>query len=113
MSRLSQPFLKATSTSICLLLIFVVAAQAQSTTGPEDSAAMSERIQQLETKLQELKSEMAALKSSGSGTSTAVPAAVPQSNLTATSTAAESAKMSLASILGPTSVSGFIDVYYG
>jgi hypothetical protein len=76
---------------------------------------MSERVQQLEKQIQELKSEMAALKtSSASAPAPVVAASVPQSNLVSSTAADAAAKpTTLASILGPTSVSGFVDVYYG
>ena len=76
---------------------------------------MSERVQQLEKELQELKSEMAALKTS-SAPAPVAPASVPQSNLVSPAAPAgdATAKPSpLAAILGPTSLSGFVDVYYG
>jgi hypothetical protein len=76
---------------------------------------MTERVQQLEKQLQELKSEIAAMKSN---TPAPANASVPQSNLVATAStpsadAAKPASASLSSVLGPTSLSGFVDVYYG
>lgn len=84
---------------------------------PKDpSTAQIERhIQDLEKEIGDLRSELASLKASNS-----VPAAnttagpVPQSNLVASSTAPSTLPPpSLASLLGPTSLSGFVDVYYG
>src|SRR3954471_20557647 len=115
MFRLSQLFRSVASSCCWLLLITTAGAQAQSTAGSSDSAAMTERVQQLEKQLAELKSEIAAMKSASStAPAPAAAAAVPQSNLVAGSAPAESAKSStLSSILGPTSLSGFVDVYYG
>jgi len=76
---------------------------------------MTERVQQLEKQLAELKSEIAALKTSGAVATAPMPAAAT-SNLVAGSAPAttDAAKPStLSSILGPTSLSGFVDVYYG
>jgi hypothetical protein len=79
---------------------------------------MSERVQQLEKQLQELRSEIAAMKPSSvshSATTAEAPAtAIPQANLLGASPSADASKpATLGSILGPTSISGFVDVYYG
>ncbi|MGZ4789649.1 MAG: outer membrane beta-barrel protein [Terriglobales bacterium] len=77
---------------------------------------MTERVQQLEKELAELKSEIAAMKStSPTAPATTASAPVPTSSLVAGSApTADTAKPStLASILGPTSLSGFVDLYYG
>ncbi|HET9699245.1 MAG TPA: hypothetical protein VFP40_20400, partial [Terriglobales bacterium] len=76
---------------------------------------MSDRVQQLEKQLIELKSELAAMKaSSAPSTPAAIPASAPASNAIATPTPSDTTKSpSLASILGPTSISGFLDMYYG
>ena len=78
---------------------------------------MTERVQQLEKELAELKGEIASLKSSSAATSAAPTTnSVPTSTLVAGSAPATdtSTKPStLASILGPTSLSGFVDMYYG
>jgi hypothetical protein len=98
------------------LLITTAGAQAQSTSGSSDSAAMTERVQQLEKQLADLKSEIAAMKSSSANTAAPAPASVPQSTLVPSAAGSEPAKpatTTLASILGPTSLSGFVDVYYG
>src|SRR3954452_14181066 len=96
MSRLPNRLLSASSTCIWFILICVVVAQGQSNSGSQDSAAMSERVQQLEKQLQELRSEIAALKPTSAITpattaEATAPAAVPQSNLVASSPAADSA----------------------
>ena len=75
---------------------------------------MSERIEQLEKQLLELKSEMAAMKATNSGAPQTAPApSVPQSNLVSTDKPADDKKPStIGSLLGPTSLSGFVDMYY-
>lgn len=76
---------------------------------------MTERVQQLEKELAELKSEIASMKSSSTSATPAAPAA--QTNLVSPSgatTSTDAAKpTTLGSILGPTTLSGFVDVYYG
>jgi Putative beta-barrel porin-2, OmpL-like. bbp2 len=79
---------------------------------------MTERVQQLEKELADLKGEIAAMKSSGTS---APSSSVPASNIlpagasaTASASTPDAAKgPSLGSILGPTTLSGFVDVYYG
>jgi hypothetical protein len=114
MSRLSGLVLSATRLSFALFLVSVAGAQAQSNSGSQDSPAMTERVHQLEQQVQELKDAIAAMKA-GSSTPPApsVAEAVPQSSLVSTAPATDTAKPStLASILGPTSLSGFVDMYY-
>jgi len=75
---------------------------------------MTERVQQLEKELADLKGEIAAMKAgSASAAAPAAAAAVPQSNAVAPAAPADAPKTTLASLLGPTSFSGFVDVYYG
>jgi len=73
-------------------------------------------MQELERQVKELQAEVATLKSAPAAT-TAASRAVPQSNLvsseSAAAPAAPPAPPSLAGLLGPTSLSGFVDVYYG
>jgi hypothetical protein len=78
---------------------------------------MSQRLQELEKEVGALRSELAALKSSGSalgGSPVATTAAVQQSNAVSTEppTSNASPGASIASLLGPTSLSGFVDMYY-
>ncbi len=114
MPRFSNRFLSVVSTCVCFGLFGVVGAQGQSS---QDSA-VSDRVQQLEKEIQELRAEIAALKPSAAPSASATPsvASVPQNNAVSPAASAEPAKSSsptLASILGPTSVSGFVDAYYG
>jgi len=71
-----------------------------------------QHMRELEQTVKELQTEVAALKSGEKSP----PAAVPQSNLVSSTSATPTAAPpgpSLAGLLGPTSVSGFVDVYYG
>lgn len=120
MPRVSLRSLWAISTYVWFVLMCFADAQAQSASGPADATIMAERVQQLEKELQELKREMAALKAGNTPAHQAVAPAVtdvtpvPQSDLVSSTASSDSTKSpSLASILGPTSISGFVDVYYG
>jgi hypothetical protein len=80
------------------------AAVAPAASSPAD---LDRRIEALETELVALRSEMAARKETqdaAAATPAAAPAAAPQDKPTE--------KTTIASLLGPTSVSGFVDTYY-
>src|SRR2546426_8090921 len=92
-------------------------AQNQSSAIEPAPSEISQRMQELEKQVSDLRSELAALKqndSMASNTKTPTPTEVPQSNLvtTAPATTSPTPAMSIASLLGPTSVSGFVDTYY-
>src|SRR6266699_5573204 len=92
-------------------------AQNQSSAIEPAPSEISQRMQELEKQVSDLRSELAALKqndSMASNTKTPTPTEVPQSNLvtTAPATASPTPAMSIATLLGPTSVSGFVDTYY-
>ncbi|HUN89727.1 MAG TPA: porin [Terriglobales bacterium] len=115
MSRFSRLLLLVAGTTS---LILGVGAQAQSTSSSTDSAAMTERVQQLEKELADLKGEIAAMKASGTTApaTTAAPAGVPANAVLPASggTSPDAAKgPTIGSLLGPTTLSGFVDVYYG
>ena len=82
------------------------------------ASQMSQRMQQLEKEVTDLRSELGALKEK-SGQSTPVPSSaqpLSQNNLVATgasSTPGQPSTASLPSLLGATRFSGFVDVYYG
>lgn len=93
---------------------------AQSANEQATTTDTSARMQQLEKEVQELRSEIAAMKASSSApatstTSAASVPAVPVSNAVASSTPTPGAPSapSLAGLLGPTTLSGFVDMYYG
>jgi Putative beta-barrel porin-2, OmpL-like. bbp2 len=92
-------------------------------TAPEGNDAVLQQMHALEQEVKELRTEVAALKGAAKPATEAslagAPGSVPQSNLvggasgTAPAGTAPSAAPSLAGLLGPTSLSGFVDVYYG
>jgi hypothetical protein len=73
----------------------------------EPAPDLASRIDSLEKQLADLRSQMEAQK-------TAAPASVPAAAaLVSTAPAATPAPTGLAGLLGPTTLSGFVDVYYG
>ncbi len=77
---------------------------------------MNHRIEELEKQLADLRNQLADLKKTETATATA-PAAPPAAAQAVATTPApdaspNSSKVTLASILGPTSLSGFVDMYY-
>jgi hypothetical protein len=74
----------------------------------EDPGAveLSKRVEKLQKELEELQTQLAALKTAPP------PSTVPTSALAAP-VASSSPGPSLSSLLGPTSLSGFVDMYYG
>jgi Putative beta-barrel porin-2, OmpL-like. bbp2 len=78
----------------------------------EPPADLSSRIDSLEKQLADLKSQMEAQKAAAAAA--AAPAPAPASAaLPAAAPAATPAPTGLAGLLGPTTLSGFVDVYYG
>lgn len=99
---------------VSLLLTSVGRAQEQ-TSAPPTNDAILQHMQELEREVKELHAQVATLKSAPAATITSSPA-VPQSNVVSSASAepgAPSAAPSLSGLLGPTSLSGFVDVYYG
>jgi len=92
-------------------------------TAPEGNDAILQQMHALEEEIKELRAEVATLKGTDKPAAeaalTGAPSNVPQSNLvggapgTASAGTAPAAAPSLAGLLGPTSLSGFVDVYYG
>jgi hypothetical protein len=102
-----------------LMLVPLGQAQETSSTAPSNDAIVH-HMEELEQQLKEMRAELAVLKDQKekeSEKNSAPSAAVPvQSNLVsgAVSTpAATPTGPSLSSLLGPTTLSGFVDVYYG
>lgn len=86
-------------------------ALAQSDPPPQAAADLANRVQDLEKELQELKAQLAALKpAEAAAPAAATPA--PAAALTSAPGAAP-AGPTLAGLLGPTTISGFVDTYYG
>jgi hypothetical protein len=111
--------------SIALLGLSVASLPLCSGQGPTDAAqqptaGMSQRMQALEQEISDLRTDLAALKQTSNPqatTATAAATPVAQSNLVSGGSSAASPTStpapSLAGLLGPTSLSGFVDLYYG
>jgi len=101
---------------LSLVLASLGSAQAPADSVQQTPAEMLRRMQELEQQVSDLRTELSALKQTGSAPSAATTsAAVPQANLVSTTPASApspGSSPSLASLLGPTSLSGFVDVYY-
>src|ERR1035438_9375095 len=78
--------------------------QDQASTAPPTNDAIAHHIEELEEQVKELRAEMAALKSSDKTASAAATVPAP---------GVATPGPSLAGLLGPTALSGFVDVYYG
>lgn len=95
-----------------LLLISLARAQDRSEASPAADELLHRRMLELENEVKDLRAEMLALKTS-SGAASAPVVASPQSNLVPSAVAAAPAAPSLAGLLGPIRLSGFVDLYYG
>jgi Putative beta-barrel porin-2, OmpL-like. bbp2 len=78
----------------------------------EPTTDLSTRIDSLEKQLADLKSQMEAQKAAAAAAATPAPAPAA-AVLPAATPAAAPAPTGLAGLLGPTTLSGFVDVYYG
>jgi hypothetical protein len=110
----NRSHLGAATVLVSLLLTSFGRAQEPAGTTPTNDAIL-QHMQELEREVKELQAEVSALKGAPAPTTAVVPA-VAQSNLVASSAAAAPGgptAPSLAGLLGPTSLSGFVDVYYG
>src|ERR1017187_584866 len=90
--------------------------QDQASTAPPTNDAIAHHIEELEEQVEELRAEMAALKSSDKTASAAATVPAPAQSSLVTAAAAPGVATpgpSLAGLLGPTALSGFVDVYYG
>lgn len=104
---------------VVLLFASLSYGQDQASTAPPTNDAIVHHMEELEDQVKALRAEVAALKGpdktapeAPATTAAAVPAAA-QSNLVTGAPATAPAAPSLAGLLGPTSLSGFVDVYYG
>jgi hypothetical protein len=91
-------------------------AQNQASATPPANDALVHHMEELEDQVKALRAEVTALKETDKTTMTtgSVPVALPQSNLVSSPTVASTpAAPSLAGLLGSTSLSGFVDLYYG
>ena len=78
----------------------------------EPATDLSTRIDSLEKQLADLKSQMEAQKAAAAAAAAPAPAPAAAA-LPAATPAATPAPTGLAGLLGPTTLSGFVDVYYG
>jgi hypothetical protein len=90
----------------------------ESTAAPTSNEAILRHMQKLEQEVKDLRAEVTALNSAPPTAVAAATPAVPQSNLVASAPGAAAAPApapgpSLAGLLGSTTLSGFVDVYYG
>src|SRR6266404_9852134 len=79
----------------------------------EPATDLSSRIDSLEKQLADLKSQMEAQKAAATAPTAAAAPAAAAAALPAAAPAATPAPTGLAGLLGPTTLSGFVDVYYG
>jgi len=87
-----------------------ITATSEATPTASSAADLDRRVEELERELVDLRAELVARKDSEA----AAPAPVPAIAVAANPAQDKPAdKISIASLLGPTSVSGFIDTYYG
>jgi hypothetical protein len=84
------------------LAIPLVSAQS----GDPDAVELSSRVEKLQKELEEVQTQLAALK-------TAAPPSTGLTSALAAPMTSGSSGPSLSSLLGPTSLSGFVDMYYG
>jgi Putative beta-barrel porin-2, OmpL-like. bbp2 len=100
-------------TMSALLAIAAEPTLSQSDPGPHTSPELATRVQELEKEVGQLKSLLAASKTDSTATAAAGAASVPAAAVASATPAAAPAAPSLAGLLGPTTISGFVDVYYG
>lgn len=102
---------------LCLAFPLAPLCRAQAQADAAQTTDVSQRMQELEKQVNELRSELAAIEQGTTGSpasrnSTSAPA---QNNLAPTPGSATTTPSgpSLAGLLGPTTLSGFVDTYYG
>ncbi len=114
-NQMNRSHLGAAIAVVVMLFASLGYGQDQASTAPPTNDAIIHHMEALEEQVKELRAEVATLKGSDK-TAAAAAATVPvpaQSNLVSGTTSAAPAGPSLAGLLGPTSLSGFVDVYYG
>jgi hypothetical protein len=105
---------------ICALSLAVISGSvsqvfAEAEPAPQSSPDLASRIDSLEKQLADLKNELAAQKAAAAAPAPA-PAPAPaaaEAAVASPAPAAAPAPTGLAGLLGPTTLSGFVDVYYG
>jgi Putative beta-barrel porin-2, OmpL-like. bbp2 len=98
----------ATLASLSFPAVPIAAAQTASDAGPSTPVDLAKRVDHLEKELNQLKAQLAAQKPAESP----APAPVPSAAVSAAVPSAAPAPAGLAALLGPTTFSGFVDVYY-
>jgi len=86
---------------------------AQGDPAPQASSDLAGRIDSLEKQLADLRTQMEAQKAAAAAPAPAPAPATAAAALPAAAPAAAPAPTGLAGLLGPTTLSGFVDVYYG
>src|SRR5437667_6580677 len=114
MNRISWGIVAVLGFCIAFVPVPLCRAQNQSAAIEPAPSEISQRMQDLEKQVSDLRRELAALKPDGSMSNATTPTPTAQSNLVSTTPAVSSppSAMSIASLLGPTSVSGFVDTDY-
>src|SRR5689334_9450900 len=83
-----------------------VLSRAQSDAASAKPGDLTSRVEELQRELDDVRAQLAALKEAPAHAASSGPA--PTSSL-----ASSSSSTSIASLLGPTTLSGFVDMYYG
>jgi len=99
--------------SFCLLAVLLLTGLplfAQDTSSNDSQAEVQRRIQSLEQQLTAIREELSALKTSANAP--VVQQAAPGNNFVNAGASSPGSKTTIASLLGPTYVSGFVDAYY-
>ena len=91
-------------TLLGLLTVCPAVSRAQTDLADPKPAALTSRIEELQRELDDVRAQLAALKEA--------PARAASSSPAASSLASSGSSTSLASLLGPTTLSGFVDLYY-
>src|SRR5689334_8396273 len=87
------------------LLPFAAPSFSQAQTASPTASDLTAKVEELQRELEDVRAQLAALKKDSAATPATTPAA-------AAVVSTNSASPSLASLLGPTSFSGFVDTYY-
>src|SRR5262249_9783808 len=111
----SRSYAGAMVVIVCLMFVSPSRGQDQTSAAPPANDVMAKHIEDMELEIKELRAEIATLKGGTEKPRVETPApAVPAQNLVSGNTTASTTSTgpSLSGLLGPTSLSGFVDVYY-
>ena len=116
-TKMRSRSLKGAVIAFASLLLVPCSRGQEPSSAPPSNDAIVHHMEELEQQVKELRAEVAALKDKGSDKSVSATVAPVQSNSLVSTASAPGAPPasppSLAGLLGPTSLSGFVDVYYG